>query len=507
MFKNNYIFFNLQLKLMSSKNNKKLSSNDLLSKVLQTLPKSKKTVEQQDNESLNTMDYYKEENSSRNQKLDDNKIFTNKLSNQNEYINSNENTNLSFAVNKNYSEQNMLNLYETVDTLRIRPHFVNKNEKNVEKRFEEIKVDNDYCSRCNQEIEYVTKVCRHCFKPLCRKCIKEIFNRNLDNNDDSDNFDQNLINQKICPNCRKLNTINDFIITKSKTFSSTLIAFKEPLDTELDNDATSSQNPSGQNSVLLNDLEDQYNENELLLKKIEIKKKEIETKKKLNINILNIIQKSIEYEYDTNIKKLNEICFKLKKIQNIIKDKKMKYDSQNMYNNSDLQILIKKFKNSMNACSKNYEKIEQRIISKSKPKAFKIYESKPLTINVADTYSMKKTQVISNQYIGNAYIHVQKCVNNYVNYLNFSVLVQQNNKKEQNNNNKNKSVLVPYIVINNQLIKLNKTNKDNNKSSLNYEYSLEESKAFPSKNCSGNKNNNIKKDEFDVKLIISELFL
>ena len=90
--------------------------------------------------------------------------------------------------------------------------------------------------------------------------------------------------------------------------------------------------------------------------------------------------------------------------------------------------------------------------------------------------------------------------------MNFSVLVQQSNKKEQNNN-KNKSVLVPYIVINNQLIKLNKTNKDNNKSSLNYEYSLEESKAFPSKNCSGNKNNNIKKDEFDVKLIISELFL
>ena len=327
----------------------------------------------------------------------------------------------------------------------------------------------------------------------------------MDNNDDIDNFDQNLINEKKCPNCRNLNTINDFIISKSKTLKS-ISAFKEPLDTELD-DTSSTQYKEDQNSVLLKDLEEQFNEYDFLIKQIEEKKKEIEIRKKININILNMIQKSIENEYDTNLKKLNEISFKLTKLRNTINDKNNKIKRETNYNNSsDLQNLIRKFRNTINAFSKHYEKLEQKISTKSKPKAYKFYESKPLKVNIADTYNMKNTEVISNQYIGKASIKVQKFINNYINYLNFSVLVQKDNKNMENNN-KNKSILVVHMVINNQLIQLFKTNKDNNKVSLSYECSLEESKAFLSKSQTNKTKDNIKKDEFDVKLIITELFL
>ena len=55
---------------------KKNSTNDLISKMLETFPKSKKSVEQQDNESLNTMDYYKEESASKNNLIDENKYLS-----------------------------------------------------------------------------------------------------------------------------------------------------------------------------------------------------------------------------------------------------------------------------------------------------------------------------------------------------------------------------------------------------------------------------------------------
>ena len=244
-----------------------------------------------------------------------------------------------------------------------------------------------------------------------------------------------------------------------------------------------------------------------MISKIEKKKKEIEIKKRININILNIIQKSIENEYDTHLNKLNEISSNLKKCRNAIIDNNNQNKKQINYNNSsDLQNLIRKFRNTINSFSKHYEKIEQKMSTKSKPKAFKFYESNPLNVNIADTYNMKNKEVISNQYIGKVSIKVQRFVNNYVNYLNFSVLIQKDNKNIENNN-KNKSILVVHMVVNNQLIKLCKINKDNNRLSLNYECSLEESKAFLSKSQTNKNKDTTKKDNFDAKVIITELFL
>ena len=115
------------------------------------------------------MDYYKEENSSRNKKMDENNLFfAKKLSNQSKKKDSNRNKNKTLANIKNYKSQHKFNLYEIIDFERKLPFIVNKNNKNVLKRFEDRKVENDYCSRCNSEIEDMTKVCRHCLKPLCR---------------------------------------------------------------------------------------------------------------------------------------------------------------------------------------------------------------------------------------------------------------------------------------------------------------------------------------------------
>ncbi len=79
-------------------------------------------------------------------------------------------------------------------------------------------------------------------------------------------------------------------------------------------------------------------------------------------------------------------------------------------------------------------------------------------------------------------------------------------RNNANDNIANKSKFVVHLVINNKLIKLTKDNKDNNKSCLNYDGSLEESQVFNSKNQKSDINNN-KNEKFDVKLIITELFL
>ena len=139
---------------------------------------------------------------------------------------------------------------------------------------------------------------------------------------------------------------------------------------------------------------------------------------------------------------------------------------------------------------------------KQKPKAYKFYESNSLSIKYSDTYSMKNTEILSNNRIGKAYFKIERFVNSYVNCLNFSVSIHQDNKISQNSI---KSKIIVYMIINNKLFKLNKTNKDNNQLYSNYECSLEENKVFTSKSKS---NNSIeKKDKVDIKFAITELFL
>ena len=486
---------------------KKISSNEKLSAILEKLSRDKKTIETQDNESLNTMDYYKEDSSSKNNIFDENKFITKKIYKQPLDINSrtkNLNPDLPKENSTAYVDKKLSGLYEEINIGRTNFFLVNKNCKNVQKRLEDMKIDNDFCSRCNEEIEYSTKVCKYCLKPICRNCLRKIFNRNLDNNDDLDNFDQNLINSKICPNCRNLTEINDYIIQKPiRKGSYSTRTYTEPSN-------TITEKKEEKNECLLRDLDQKINEYDSLLKEIEEKKKEIEIKKNLNMNIIQILQRAIEYEYNLNVNKLNEMSSKIINFQNCFKDKKNNY--KNYRNISELQNTFEKYKKAMNIFSKNYEKLKQKISLKSKPKSFKNYESNILSINLSDTYYMKRKEILSNSHIGKAFFKVDRFVNGYMNCLNFSVLIQNDDKNPQNsggNNNSNtvnKSKFVVHLIINNKLIKLNKDNKDNNKLCLNYDCSLEESQVFNSKGQTSDINKN-KNEKFDAKLIITELFL
>ena len=162
---------------MSNYYNKKVTSNDLIGQMLQTGKKTKKTIEQQDNESLNTMEYYKEDNSSKNQRLEENNFMPKKILEKMQKINSkkeNEKSNLPFTLSQSYAGQSLYELYEKSSLGRTSSFFENKKEKNVQNGNEDKKKDNDYCSKCNLEIEYPTKLCPHCINPLCRKCFKEL---------------------------------------------------------------------------------------------------------------------------------------------------------------------------------------------------------------------------------------------------------------------------------------------------------------------------------------------
>ncbi len=498
---------------MSINQNRKLSTNNLISKLLESLPKVNTTIDQQDNESLNTMDYYNEDNSSKNQNLEENKFSSKSILRKNsksKTIPTDFNT--LDSQTKTYNNQKISELYKNKNFCLTRPTLTNIKDKNVLNCFEDIKTNNDYCSKCNLEIEYSTNACPHCLMPICSKCLKEIFNRNLDNNDDLDNHDQGIVNKKKCPNCRNLTSINDYIIIKPNTLSGEFNRSTEPQDSCENDESSTSINPKDKNAVISKDLENGFNEYESLLNKIEEKKKEIETKKNLNFSILQIIKKSIEFEYNTNLNKLNEMILKLKKIKkSLIDQKNIIINKHKNYNCCfELQRIIEEYKCKLNNFSKTFEKLNQRFISRPKPKAYKSYESKILSINMSDTYCMKYKEILSNQYIGNTFIKVDRYVNNYINYINFSILIRQKNKDSQNNNNNNGLVNKPKyavnMIVNNKIFKLNKSTKDNNQQCFNYECSLEENSLFSSKN-QPNSNNNIKKDEFNIKVVVTELFL
>jgi hypothetical protein len=217
----------------------------------------------------------------------------------------------------------------------------------------------------------------------------------LDNNDDLDNFDQDVVNEKMCPNCRNLLSINNFVNLKNKQKSSTTLTYciNEPMDSLLDsinNVNTPSQND--ENSVIIKELKDESNEYDTFMKKILQKKKEIEIKKNIGINNLQTMIKVIEYEFKLNMNKLDEMLEKLKKIKETIDQRKIKLEQQQRSDCNSIsqeKKIIGKYKIAINNFNHNYEKLNQKIILKSNQKAYKIHESNPLKINIAETYCMK----------------------------------------------------------------------------------------------------------------------
>ena len=491
-------------------NNKTQNTDDLIySKFIKQTP-TKRSNDQQDNESLNTMDYYKEDTSIKNQPLvEEDEVTPNQSMQINGVLNQTMNESCSL-LNKTCNSGKSSKPNKNKNVKKTIFHLSQIEAKNVQKRLENSKACNDYCSRCKADLGFSTKACPYCLNPFCLNCLKQIFNRNLDNNDDLDNFDQDVVNEKVCPNCRNLLSINNFVILKNKKKSSPSLtqSLNEPMDSFLGSiNNLNTPRKNNENSVIIKELTDESNEYDTLMKKISQKKKEIETKKTIGINNLQTMIKAIEYEFKLSMNKLDEMFEKLKKIKESIDQRKIKMEQQQRSDSNSIsqeKKIIGKCKNIINNFYQNYDKLNQKIILKSKEKAYKIHESNPLTINIAETYCMKYKNVIENNNIGSVYFKIERFVNSYVNYLVFSVLIKQNEKENDSKDNKNKSKYIVNLEINGQLIKLNKSNKDENKSCLNYENIMQENKALVSKNLC---NSDVKNKKLNIKVIISELFL
>ena len=491
--------------------NKTPKADDLIfSKFIRQAP-TKRTNDQQDNESLNTMDYYKEDASITNQPLVEEDEVTQSQSVQiKKDINKTMNESCSLILNQTYNSGKSSKANKNNNLKKSKLYLYQTDSKNVQKRLENSKTCNDYCCRCKAEIGASTKACPYCLNPFCLNCLKQIFNRNLDNNDDLDNFDQDVVNEKVCPNCRNLLSINNFVILKNKKKSSPSLtqSLNEPMDSFLGSiNNLNTPRKNNENSVIIKELTDESNEYDTLMKKISQKKKEIETKKTIGIYNLQTMIKAIEYEFKLNMNKLDEMFEKLKKIKESIDQRTIKIKQQQRSDSNSIsqeKKIIGKCKNIINNFYQNYDKLNQKIILKSKQKAYNIHESNPLIINIAETYCMKYKNVIENNNIGSVYFKIERFVNSYVNYLVFSVLIKQNEKENDSKDNKIKSKYIVNLEINDQLIKLNKSNKDENKSCLNYENIMQENKALVSKNLC---NSDVKNKKLNIKVIISELFL
>ena len=495
-----------------------MTSDNYISDLYKLLPTTNnKSTERQDNDSINTMDYYigDELSSKKLEFVQDektpNKYGTKKIDKNEDSIRRKHSTNNSDPNDK--KNGNISNEDINENGLGIYPYI--QKMKNVRKRFKSNTIiEKNNNSFSNAKIQDLTKASPNGSNPICIKCLNSFCIRNLDNNSDSENLEQNFKNEKICPNCRNIQYPNDNYIPNSRRKSLHIFKSRQPIDAVKEMAPQDIKENKEENNLMFNYLDSKYNEYDLLMKKIQEKKRELEIKVRVYLNTLQLIQKGIECDYKLQLTKLNEMGLKLQYIINTINDKKNESNSShNNYNdNTNFEKIIQHFKSSMNDVSKNFEKLSQKINSKLNPKAFKIYESKQLLINLSDTYYMKPKEILSNNSFGTAKIKVDRFVNSYTNYINFSILITKNhsstnNKVKNNVNHSLKSNLVLYLVINNRIIKMNKTNKENDSNYINYHCSLKESNVFPSKNTPNQSNNTNKEDEFKVQLLISELSL
>lgn len=503
---------------MSTTANTEFTSNDLILQMLKAKPKTKKSIEQLDTDSINTMDYYKEENSTRNSIIEESKsnkksIFNPKKEEKKQILLT-EGAENSYKMNKKYKDLHISsNVITTNNVSNPKTQISQKRPNNRLK----------YCCKNYSDVDINNKTCLRCLRKYCKKCFKGNFKQNLDNNgNNSNNYENDMNKEKICFYCKRKEG-NKKEHTREKQISDIYFIQNvlEPMDNSSENDikiqnmiekSKTKNNVNNRSHEKMKNLEEQFKEFDYFLHQIEDRKKEIKIKKDISINLLQMMQKVVESEYEKYINKLNEFVLRLNKIKNNISEKLNK-----IYNNeTELQINIDMNKNSLNNLSKIFDNFSKKVISRPLFRGYKLYESDNILINYSDTYYMKSKEIFSDLPFGNVSMRVDRYTNNYVNYLNFSALIKQNDKTPNEdiincsfqsiNINNNRSRFVVYMIVNNKLIRLNKTNKDNNDKTLNYETSEEENKIIFSKN---QYNNNIiaKKNNFNIKVIISEISL
>ena len=508
--------------------NTEYTSNNLINAILKTNPKLKKSIEQMDSDSLNTMDYYQEDSSNKNNLIEEAKfnkqiIYNNPLQNNHKEFKKKTNqkrNDLSFTFNQTYREMHKSSnlvkvIHNKISTKRIKnvPKLSNATINSIDST----------CNKCKSKLKN-NKLCIKCKYYFCQNCFRGINNRNLDNNSDeneNENCEQNFDGGNICHYCKF-----DFSVNKTKNMKKYkrnklyLTNQFEPLDTSYEDNlenfrkGRSKTNANNNyNKEKIKNLEEQYKEYENFLNQIENRKKEIEIKRDIGLNILEMIKKVINYEYERNLKKLNEFQMKLIKMKNNINEKMIK----SQQNEIELQINIDISKNNLKNFIKNFEKFSQVIISRTLFRGYKSYESNNILINYSDSYYMNYKEVLSGLPFGNVYIKIDRYTNNYVNYLNFATLIKLSDKTScedtinsntsfQSNTN-NKSRFVVNMIVNGKVIRFIKTNKDNTDTTLSYESSEKENEILFCKDRINSTGGFIKKNNFNIKVIINEVML
>lgn len=508
--------------------NTEYTSNNLINAILKTNPKLKKSIEQMDSDSLNTMDYYQEDSSNKNNLIEEAKfnkqiIYNNPLQNNHKEFKKKTNqkrNDLSFTFNQTYREMHKSSnlvkvIHNKISTKRIKnvPKLSNATINSIDST----------CNKCKSKLKN-NKLCIKCKYYFCQNCFRGINNRNLDNNSDeneNENCEQNFDGGNICHYCKF-----DFSVNKTKNMKKYkrnklyLTNQFEPLDTSYEDNlenfrkGRSKTNANNNyNEEKIKNLEEQYKEYENFLNQIENRKKEIEIKRDIGLNILEMIKKAINYEYERNLKKLNEFQMKLIKMKNNINEKMIK----SQQNEIELQINIDISKNNLKNFIKNFEKFSQVIISRPLFRGYKSYESNNILINYSDSYYMNYKEVLSGLPFGNVYIKIDRYTNNYVNYLNFATLIKLSDKTScedtinsdtsfQSNTN-NKSRFVVNMIVNGKVIRFIKTNKDNTDTTLSYESSEKENEILFCKDKINSTGGFIKKNNFNIKVIINEVML
>ena len=455
------------------------NNENLIKEMIKAKPKIKKSIEQQDSESLNTMDYYKEDSSNKNSLIDEAKANNNLLYNPNET----EKSDVTYQLDKinNDKKSNICKAKRKYSIQTANPKLNQKINNDIKNK----------CFRCNSDLLSSFRICIKCKKFYCKKC----FRGNLDINI---NYNNNIEQENYCQFCKnvKKNNFNDKKI--------------EPLDNYSEDEMMLINDIKNNNNKIksgdkIKSLKEQFYEYEEFLNKINDKKNEIEIKKNISMNILELIKKAIELEYNRNMDKLNELSIKLNKIKEDI-NKKINNKNNKYENEVELQIKIDTYKNTINGFSKILDNYNQKIFSRNIFRGYKLYESNNILINYSETYFMQNKEILSDLPFGNVYLKIDRCTNNFINYLNFSTIIIQKNIINNNNQNEtnNKSRFIVNMIANNKVIRLNKNNKDKNDINLYFESSEEEKKIFFSKDK--NINNNKNKD-FNVKIIISEIIL
>ena len=189
---------------MSTPANKTYTSNDLILQMLKVKPKMKKTIEQIDSESLNTMDYYKEDSSTKNSLIEESKINNNLLISQKKQEKKRkikkEQKDFSLALNKTYK-----GTHKSSNAIRTLANLNTPKAKNEQKRSI---IASKICCKNFSNKNSTNKICIKCKKHFCKKC----FNGNFElNNDENYYYEKNFNSNKICYLCRtkKINNKNE----------------------------------------------------------------------------------------------------------------------------------------------------------------------------------------------------------------------------------------------------------------------------------------------------------